>query len=66
MRSDILNYYIIDRRSGISYDPFCIIGNFMAAHSNRATDKGVTRINVPKIVTGLSHRRYRLVNKNIF
>ena len=62
--NSITNYYIIDRLSGISYDPFCIIGNFIDAYSNRATDNGITRINVPKIFTGLSQRRYRLVHKN--
>jgi hypothetical protein len=63
--NQLLTYYIIDRKSGISYDPFYILGNFIVADSNVATRKGETIINVSRLAKGLSERRYRLVGKNL-
>ncbi len=59
----LINYYIIDRRNGISYEP-CVCGEtFILAYPNRATGTEVL-INTRKLVKGLTEKRYRLIPKN--
>lgn len=60
---NLLSFYIVDRKRGISYDPFYDMGKVLLADSNVATSKG-TIINISKLVTGLKERRYRLVQKS--
>lgn len=62
--STLLSFYIVDRKSGISYDPFYDMGKVLLVDSNVATRKGSTTINIAKLVTGLKERRYRLVQKS--
>ena len=60
---NFLSFYIVDRKSGISYDPFYDMGKVLMADSNEAISKG-TVISISKLITGLSERRYRLVPKS--
>lgn len=61
--NNLLAYYIVDRKSGISYNPYYNMGKVLLADSNVATSNG-TAINIAKLVTGLAERRYRLVQKS--
>ena len=61
--TNFLSFYIVDRKSGISYDPFYNMNKVLLADSNEAISKG-TVINISKLITGLSQRRYRLVQKS--
>jgi len=58
-----LSFYIVDRKSGISYNPFYNMGKVLLADSNVATSNG-TVINIKSLVSGLKERRYRLIPKS--
>lgn len=58
----LINYYIIDRTTGISYAPYVCMDKYIVAYPNTATGKQVI-INSKKLSKGLSERRYRLVAK---
>jgi hypothetical protein len=59
--NSFLNYYIIDRIKGISYNPSMIIYNKkILATSNIATDKHEFIIDINRLVKGLNEKRYRL------
>jgi hypothetical protein len=62
----LLNYYIVHRESGLSYDPDFISrnGKIMTAIANSAIKKERV-INVERLLIGLAQRRYRLVPKTI-
>lgn len=62
----LINYYIIHRESGISYNPDFIssTGNIMTATTNSALRPNAV-INVKKLVTGLAQKRYRLIPKTV-
>jgi len=62
--TNLLAYYIVDRKSGISYDPYANIGRVLFADSNVATRKGSTVINIARLTKGLAERRYRLAQKS--
>lgn len=62
---NLLNYFIVDRLSDKSYDPFLMNENFLFAYSNCANDKGVFQINIQRLIKGLVKRKYRLVYKNL-
>lgn len=55
-----LDYYIIDRKNGISYDPFLSLDKFLFAYSNKAIDANPFRINIERLIKGLAENRYRL------
>jgi len=63
--ANLLNYYIVHRESGVSYDPTYITSTntLMLAVSNKATATKEVVINVKKLIAGLSQKRYRLVPK---
>jgi len=61
--TNFLSFYIVDRKSGISYDPFYNMGKVLMADSNEAISKWIV-ISISKLITGLSERRYRLVPKS--
>lgn len=63
---NLINYYIVHRKSGISYNPTYITRSnaLMVAIANTAMNKEVT-INVKKLIAGLTEKRYRLVPKTI-
>ncbi len=64
--SSLLGYYIIDRKSGVSYEPYSVMGNVLLADSNLAIRKGSTVINIGRLVKGLSEKRYRLIPRSSF
>lgn len=59
----LLSFYIVDCKSGISYDPTIDMGKVLIASSSGATDTKDVVINVAKITRGLAERRYRLIPK---
>lgn len=63
----LLNYFIIDRKSGKSFDPFYFgeRKNILIAYSNCATDPNPFEIKIKNLISGLKEKRYRLVMKNI-
>jgi hypothetical protein len=65
--SKLINYYILHKSSGISYDPTYIStnGKIMTAISNKATGNKDVVINVHKLIVGLKENRYRLIAKTI-
>lgn len=60
----LINYYIIKRSTGVSYDPYEAGSKFLIATSNRATENNPVIINVPMLIKGLKQKKYRLVAKN--
>jgi hypothetical protein len=58
----LIDYYIIDRKTGISYNPYVCMGKYLIAYPNIATGKQ-TIINAAKLKKGLAERRYRLIPK---
>lgn len=64
---NLVNYYIVHRATGISYNPtYITTGNgLMLAISNKATATREVVINVKKLIAGLSEKRYRLVPKTM-
>jgi hypothetical protein len=65
--ASLLDYYIVHRSKGISYDPTHITptGTLMLATANKATATKEVIVCVAKLRKGLSDRRYRLVPKTI-
>ena len=63
---NLINYYIVHRATGVSFDPTYISrsGAIMTAIANTAVNKDKV-INVSKLIKGLTERRYRLVPKTI-
>ncbi len=62
----LINYYIIDRINGISYEPYLRYGNaLLVARSNKATITTPVYINVNRLVKGLQEKRYRLILKSL-
>lgn len=61
----LINYYVVDRKSGISYTPFLVGSQAIIATGNRATDPGVKRIDLKLLFKGLRQRRYRLTPRTI-
>jgi hypothetical protein len=58
----LIDYYIIDRKSGITYEPYVCMDKYIVAYPNIATGKQ-TIINGSKLKKGLAEKRYRLVPK---
>jgi len=59
----LINYFIIDRKSGISYDTYFCGSSYIIAYPNIATGKQ-TLINYSRLLNGLKEKRYRLVKKS--
>ena len=62
----LINYYVIDRKSGVSYTPIIVGSQAIIATGNRATDPTVKRIDLKLLFKGLSQKRYRLSPRTIF
>lgn len=58
---DLINYYIVDRKSGKTYTPDVCMYSYLTAYSNVATEPNHVYINFSKIKKGLAEKRYRLV-----
>jgi hypothetical protein len=61
----LMKCFIIDRKSGKSFEPYTNGKNYITAYSNVATDKNLFVINVPRLLAGLKEKRYRLILKTI-
>lgn len=60
---DLINYFIIDRKSGKTFDPDVCMDKYLVAYSNVATDTHRFIINFSRLKIGLRERRYRLIRK---
>lgn len=58
-----LSFYIVDRKTGISYDPYHNLGKVLLADSSAAIGSG-TVFNISKLTKALAEKRYRLVLKS--
>jgi len=61
----LFNYYVVDRKSGVSYTPIIVGSQAIIATGNRATDPTVKRIDLKLLFKGLAERRYRLTPRTI-
>jgi len=57
---ELINYYVIDRKSGVSYTPIIVGARAIIATGNRATDPTVKRIDLKLLFKALPERVYRL------
>jgi hypothetical protein len=61
---DLINYFIVDRKSGKTFTPDVCMDKYLTAYSNVATDTNQFIINFSKLKKGLKERRYRLILRN--
>jgi len=62
---ELINYYIVCRKTGKTYTPDVCMDKYLTAYSNIATDTNRVVINFSRLKKGISEKRYRLVNRNI-
>lgn len=60
---NLINYFIVDRKSGITYEPYICMNNYLVAYPNKANWKQ-TVINYSRLTKGITEKRYRLILKN--
>ena len=58
----LINYFIVDTISGITYEPYVCMDSYLVAYPNTANGKQ-TVINFSRLTKGLTERRYRLTPK---
>jgi len=62
---DLINYYIVDKKSGKTFTPDVCMDKYLTAYSNVATDIHQYVIIYSKLVAGLQEKRYRLIERSI-
>lgn len=60
----LINYFIIDTVSGITYEPYVCMNSYIVAYPNTANGKQ-TVINLSRLNKGLIERRYKLTPKRM-
>lgn len=60
---NLINYFIVDRKSGISYDPYVCMSSYLVAYPNTANGKQ-TVINYSRLTKGIAEKKYRLIQKS--
>lgn len=60
---DLINYFIVDRVNGKTFNPDVCMDTYLTAYSNVATDANRFVINFSKLKKGLAEKRYRLIKK---
>ena len=61
---ELINYFIVDRKSGKTFEPYVCMEKYIVAYSNVATDTKQFIINFSRLTKGLAEKRYRLILKH--